>query len=482
VNKQPEFDGLFDTADPLEGITARDVGPEIADELKLHADPPSSISALTGNLLATCRQWVQRYTVVSEDQATILAAWLLHTYAPEVAETTPYIHITAPEKACGKSRLMETLVALAANPRMSGGMTAAALVRCVDALQPTIFLDEMDAQMGGDKEYAEAIRGILNVGYRKGGTFSKCDGRTHQLREFNAYCPKCFAGIGKLPDTVASRSLQIEMRRKLPAETVAPFRQRAVKTAAAPIREKLDAWKNGGAPAELEKIEPAALSGLSDRQNDIAEPLLSIAQLAGVEWLNRLTAALQGIFKAPSAEDASIGVTLLSDIRTVFNEHRIEKITSKELAERLCEIEGHPWAEWNHGKSMTPSNLARLLKKHNIHSQKIRFGSEALNGYRRDFFKEDWARYCSHSSPGPEHMEQAASEPVKSSISETERTQNTNGTETRLSSCPRETPQDVPDLFRHVPKQEIVPDPHEQRTVPSVLSQSGGTVVSEVRI
>jgi hypothetical protein len=30
-------------------------------------------------------------------------------------------------------------------------MTAAALVRTIEAKRPTIFLDEMDAQLGGDK-------------------------------------------------------------------------------------------------------------------------------------------------------------------------------------------------------------------------------------------------------------------------------------------------------------------------------------------
>jgi len=107
------------------------------------------------------------YIIVTDEQAIIMAAWTLHTYVFDAAETTPYIHITAPERACGKSRLMEALEALAAAPVRSGGMTAAALVRTIEAKKPTIFLDEMDAQLGGDKEYAEAIRGILNEGFRK---------------------------------------------------------------------------------------------------------------------------------------------------------------------------------------------------------------------------------------------------------------------------------------------------------------------------
>jgi hypothetical protein len=132
---------------------------------------------ISAGLLEKCRAWILRYIVVSDHQAIILAAWILHTYVFDAAETTPYLHITAPERECGKSRLMETLEALAARPIRSGGMTAAALVRTIEAKKATLFLDEMDAQLGGDKEFAEAIRGILNEGFRKGGVFYKCVGK-----------------------------------------------------------------------------------------------------------------------------------------------------------------------------------------------------------------------------------------------------------------------------------------------------------------
>src|SRR5271170_859235 len=222
---------IFSKNDPLGGVTASEVGPEIAAALGLESSPAPPDSTSTSDLLEICRTWIRRYIIVSDEQAIILATWTLHTYVFDAADTTPYIHLTAPERACGKSRLMEALEAVAAAPIRSGGMTAAALVRCIDAKRPTIFLDEMDAQLSGDKEYAEAIRGILNEGFRRGGKFYKCDGKSHELREFNAYSPKCFAGIGQLPDTVSSRSIVIEMRRKLPGEYVESFRQRAVKVA-----------------------------------------------------------------------------------------------------------------------------------------------------------------------------------------------------------------------------------------------------------
>jgi hypothetical protein len=392
---------------------------------------------------------------VSDEQAVIMAAWVLHTYVFDAAETTPYCHITAPERACGKSRLMETLEAISAAPVRSGGMTAAALVRTIEAKRPTIFLDEMDASLNGDKEYAEAIRGILNEGFRKGGIFYKCVGKDFELKGFSVYCPKCFAGIGQLPDTVSSRSIVIEMRRKLPGEDVEPFRQKAVKSAAAPIKKALEVWAARGAAGLLETITPASLAFLSDRQNDIAEPLLCIAQLAGNGWLQRLTDALQTVFKTASVEDGSIGVTLLADIRIVFDERESDTVPSAVLAERLCKIEGRLWAEWSHGKGLSANNLARQLNKYSIHPQTIRVGDDTPKGYRRVDFEDLWSRYC----PLP---------PIRTA------------TPPQPASLLAETAFSNRNTHPFVAVAKSASNPHEQRSVAAVAIQKPGDGDSEV--
>jgi hypothetical protein len=418
--------------------------------------PSEDLASATAELLEMCREWIQRYIVVSDEQAVILAAWTLHTYVFDAAETTPYIHISAPERECGKSRLMETLEAIAAAPIRSGGMTAAALVRTIEAKRPTIFLDEMDALLGGDREYVEAIRGILNEGFRKGGIFYKCVGKDFDLKGFNVYCPKCFAGIGQLPDTVSSRSIIIEMRRKLPGESVEPFRQKAVRKQALPIKTELEAWAGRGAANVLQTLEPASINGLSDRQNDIVEPLLCIAQLAGDEWLQRITTALRAVFRNTSENDSSIGSTLLSDIRTVFSEGETGSISSNDLADGLRKIEGRPWAVWSHGKGLTAHTLARQLGKFKVHPQKIRFGTETAQGYHRRDFEDVWSRYCPLPPTQTGTVEQTASSFAG----------------TTFSNQNARPP---------VPVAENASDPHEQWGVPDVPLQNRGSVDSEMR-
>ena len=94
--------------------------------------------------------------------------------------------------------MMESIVA---RPWLTARTSAAALVRKVDADRPTLLLDESDAAFGAEKEYAEALRGILNSGYKRSGRASLCVGKGADLsvKDFSTFCPKAIAGIGRLP-------------------------------------------------------------------------------------------------------------------------------------------------------------------------------------------------------------------------------------------------------------------------------------------
>ena len=85
------------------------------------------------------------------------------------AVATPYLWVTWAEMESGKTRLLEVLRLLVANPWFTGRTTAAALTRKIDKSAPTLLLDEFDATTDGDREFAETLRGVLNSGYRMGG-------------------------------------------------------------------------------------------------------------------------------------------------------------------------------------------------------------------------------------------------------------------------------------------------------------------------
>ena len=350
----------------------------------------------TATLLDLCCELVCRYVVLTPKQLTVLAVWILHTWAIEAADFTPYLHITAPEKGSGKSRLLETLGIVVRQPERTGGMSAAALMRTVNAEAPTLLLDEVDATFKGNRDVAEALRGMLDEGFRRDGNIRRCKPPQWEVQVFRVFGAKALAGIGKVPDTVASRSITIEMRRKTKAEKVENFRIRDATLAAIPLRKRLLAWSNPGALEILYATRPILPDGLSDRQADVSEPLLAIADLAGGSWPATVRESLAVLFGSAVSEDSSLGVTLLRDIRTIFGTQSgrdAGKIYSAQLASALREIEGAPWSEWDHGRGLNANSLAKRLKPYHIHPQSVRTLDGTGKGYKREDFSDVWERY-----------------------------------------------------------------------------------------
>ena len=63
------------------------------------------------------------------------------------------------------------------------------------------------------------------------------------------------------------------------------------------------------------------------------------------------------------------------------------------LLAKLIEIESSPWAEWNRGKPLTPTSLARLLKLFAISPGAVRDSGVVFKGYERNSFTDAWDRY-----------------------------------------------------------------------------------------
>jgi len=367
---------------------------------------------------------IHRYVYLSDIQSHIAAVWVAHTHAIKAARETPYLAISSAEKQSGKTRLLETLELLVNKPWLTGRVTAACLIRKVDQVSPTLLLDESDAAFNGEKEYAEALRGILNSGHREDGKASCCvgQGANVTVKDFKTFCPKAVAGIGRnLPDTVMDRSIPISLKRQAVGERVERFRRRDIKPQADELKKLISDWL-ADILSELREARPALPEEISDRRQDGLEPLLAIAEAAGGEWPERIrTAALQ-IFGSLAASDKSLGVLLLSDIRSIFDEHEDDKITTKDLISKLKEIETSPWADLNHGKGLTDYKLAGLLKKYEIGPKTVRLADRTAKGYQRDWFDDAWSRYLppvsSYTGSGAVTSSQPACLPGETHFSE----------------------------------------------------------------
>jgi hypothetical protein len=361
-----------------------------------------SATQIIAPVLDALATFVRRFVVVSEAQACITALWVVHTHVFDAADATPYLSVTSPEKQSGKTRLLEVLETVVSKPWLTGRVSAAVLTRKIDAEQPTLLLDESDAAFSGEKEYAEALRGVLNTGHRRGGKASCCvgQGTNTTFRDFSTFCPKAIAGIGKLPDTVADRSVPVRLKRKAPGEHVERFRFRDVQSESSRLRAELQAWAAGAIEA-LRAARPQLPDQLSDRQQDCAEPLLAIADMAGGHWPDLAREALVELWGSDHAADDSAGVQLLADIGEILNERNADRISSCDLVSALIKIETSPWGEWARGKPLTQAALARLLRPFEISPRVIREGESTVRGYHTEAFRDALARYPRRQSVTP---------------------------------------------------------------------------------
>lgn len=343
----------------------------------------------------------KRFISTGEPELTILALWVLHTHAFGVSYYTPYLAITSAEKQSGKTRVLEVLNSVARDPLFTASISPAALARTVAESKPTLLLDELDALLKGAEEMREAVRGILNSGFQADGAFTRMVGvgTTMKPERFSTFSPKAMAGIGTLPDTIADRSITIRLERSQRG-TCEKFRPRGMGQKAkelqkelASLRSRAKEWAEQNSN-KLSDSEPDCPSEFSDRQQDISEPLLAIADLLGGVWPALARTALLAIFSSAAAEDTSPRTQLLSDIKQVFDAAQVDKLASGDLIEKLIEIETSPWGEWRHGKPMTVRGLARELKHFSVMPRNVRFEEDGVKkGYLRESFGTLWARY-----------------------------------------------------------------------------------------
>src|SRR5262245_42949420 len=401
--------------------TAESKAPVIAPKqtaATIEAKPAPVQPRALGELLNAISAILRRYVVFPlQEQANVIALWVVHTWLIDAFDYTPYLNVFAAAKRSGKSRVLEVLELLCRNPELTQSGSSAALIRSIDeAKPPTFLLDEVDGIFGkkNDAE-AENTRRFLNAGFKRGAKFLRCVGQGAALeaKKFPAFCAKALAGIGRcLPDTVLDRSLPIELERQPREKKAERFREREVRPVVEPIRAELEALSHQpGLIDTLRASRPMLPEQLNDRAQDICEPLLAIADLAGDSWPEKTRDALVKLYGQEEDEDK--GVKLLAAIRDVFDETGEDKLATRQLLDALIAIEDGPWAlmfedALKHDKVQTAaSKLARILKDYRkpdgerLKPHKIRIGDETVQGFYRTDFERAWARNLHNSSPVP---------------------------------------------------------------------------------
>jgi len=337
-------------------------------------------------LLCDLTAAIRRHVVMPEHCADATALWVVHTYMLEALHITPRLAITSPEKQCGKTTLIDVLTPLVWRPLSIANTTASPIFRAIETQRPALLIDEADTFLPEHEE----LRNILNSGHRRGGSVLRTVGDDFEPRQFGTYAACAIAMIGKLPGTLADRSINIELQRRLAGEPVEPFRVDRTEHLDQ-LAGKVARWAADNLD-QLRVADPVMPPGVFNRVADNWRPLLAIADIAG-DQPQRARRALE-ITRA-AVEDDSILVQLLTDIRAIFAERGVDRLPSGELVEILVAIEGRPWAEWKAGKPLSQNGLARLLKRLAIVPENIRVGDKVPKGYLLERFAEAFGRYLS---------------------------------------------------------------------------------------
>jgi len=346
-------------------------------------------------LLEDVLKFLSRFIAYPSDHALIAhVLWIAHTHLMRAWESTPRLAFLSPEPASGKTRSMEVTELLVPKAVAAVNVTPAYLFRKVGGEDgpPTILFDEVDTVFGPKAKEHEEIRALLNSGHRRGAVAGRClvRGKIVETEEISSYAAVALAGLGWLPDTILSRSVIIRMRRRAPDERIEAFRRRVHAPQGEALCRRLADWA-ATILDEATEARPDMPAGVEDRNADMWEPLLAVADIAGGSWPGRARAAAVALVAVAREVEPSLNIRLLADVRTVFGDE--EQLTTKKILAELCLIEDAPWNDLK-GKPITNNQLARRLRQYGVKPKTLRLDdSHFAKGYARADLHDVWRRY-----------------------------------------------------------------------------------------
>lgn len=359
---------------------------KVEDHDTFLADPDPWPEPVSGaELFDQISKTVASHLVLPEGAAEAITLWVLFAHTHDCFDVSPVLGITSPTPECGKTTVLTFLGAVVPRPLPAANITSAAVFRAVEKWSPTLLIDEADTYLPDNDE----LRGILNSGHlRRNAYVIRTAGEHHEPRQFRTWGPKAIALIGKLPATLSSRAIHIEMRRKTTSERVTPLRFDRLEHLER-LQRQAARWAADNADA-LRQADPKMPTALHGRTADNWRPLVAIAELGGEWWAERARsiAAKHGSERI----EETAGVMLLEDAFAYFRELGKEECNSADLVAWLVDREDRPWCEWKAGRPLTQRQLARLLEPFGIAPKQIWKGRN-LRGYKTGQFSDAFTRY-----------------------------------------------------------------------------------------
>ena len=99
---------------------------------------PESVNAAV--LLDDIRRTISRFIICNPETATAASLWIAFTWTIEHVHVAPLAIISAPEKRCGKTQLLDLIGRLSRRNLAASNISPAALFRVIEAQSPTLLM------------------------------------------------------------------------------------------------------------------------------------------------------------------------------------------------------------------------------------------------------------------------------------------------------------------------------------------------------
>jgi hypothetical protein len=340
-------------------------------------------------LLGRVEDFFQRHFILEPGVPLLLSVWTFHTFMYEEFSHTPYLDINSPVKGCAKTTLSAAISRVSKNGLLVVNPTGPSIFRTVDQDRPTVVIDE--AALHEDS----CLLTIANAGFsRMSGVILRVVGNV--VRKFNTFCPKAFASLNPLPETVMDRSIRIPMKglRKEDKSKIMPFSEKSVPE---DLVGSIATWVTAHKDEIVRNYEQCRLDFIYARQEDIWRPLFSIIRVLCKEREEEFRAIAIRLTAQKKEDEEDRLVKLLQDVRTVFRDNnamsRDTRISTIDLLSRLAALPESPWARLN------ALHLAAQLRRFGIKPKQLWIGGSNVRGYAMEDFEDAFARYTTESEP-----------------------------------------------------------------------------------
>ena len=404
-----EFDRVCASEAEALGVTASTLRAQVKRARKPNAGEgamqahwevkPWGEAVAAAKLFTQIKTRIKRHVVMPDHASTAVTLWAMFAWVHDAAVHSPILLVNSPEAECGKTTLLGILKFIAPKGVIFVHVSGPVLYRMIEKWNPTIIVDEADDTFKTSPE----LRQVINSGWTRGAGVPRCHPDTHEPEFFETFGPKAIGLKGlKVPDTTLTRSIIVDMQRKLPGDKAEGF-SHIDDDELAEIRRKLCRFAKDNIKS-LADCCPTLPDGFGNRSAANWRMLLAIGQLCGVG--DKARQAAEAL--AMRNDDASLGVELLRDIRDIFREREqkhvahADRIRSEELVNKLVAMADRPWPEMPYsGRPITQGQLAKLLKPFKVYPKQVRFGELGFKGYMLEWFEGAWRYIPADSACGP---------------------------------------------------------------------------------